>query len=122
MRGRALAREAVVMERQQQEGAESSALLLDGFCFKNLYFSFTFGCARVFSGCGARGSSGSRARGPQSPGAGVEEHAFICSTACGIFPDQGLNWWPLHCKADLQPLDHTGKFRVFVFFKAYLFI
>ena len=107
MRGRALAREAVVMERNQQEGAERSDLLLDGFCFKNLYFSFAFGCARVFSGCS---------------GAGVEEHAFICSTACGIFPDQGLNWWPLHCKADLQPLDHTGKLRLFVFFKDYLFI
>ena len=23
-----------------------------------------------------------------------------CSAACGIFPDQGLNPCPLHCKAD----------------------
>ena len=23
-----------------------------------------------------------------------------CSTVCGIFPDQGLNQCPLHCKAD----------------------
>ena len=33
---------------------------------------------------------------------------FSCS-ACGIFPDQGLNWCPLHCKADSQPLNHQGN-------------
>ena len=26
--------------------------------------------------------------------------------ACGIFPNQGLNLCPLHCKADSLPLDH----------------
>ena len=25
---------------------------------------------------------------------------FSCSAACGIFPDQGSNQCPLHCKAD----------------------
>ena len=27
-------------------------------------------------------------------------HRLSCSLAHGIFPDQGLNWCPLHCKAD----------------------
>ena len=43
---------------------------------------------------------------------GLQAHSFTscsmwalelrlsCSLACGIFPDQGLNWYPLHCKAD----------------------
>ena len=43
---------------------------------------------------------------------GLQSHSFTscsmwalelrlsCSLACGIFPDQGLNWCPLHCKAD----------------------
>ena len=32
-----------------------------------------------------------------------------CSTACGIFPDQGLNQWLLHCKADYYKPDHQGS-------------
>ena len=28
------------------------------------------------------------------------ELGLSCSLACGIFPDQGLNWCPLYCKAD----------------------
>ena len=27
-------------------------------------------------------------------------HGLSCSTPHGIFPDQGSNWCPLHCKAD----------------------
>ena len=27
-------------------------------------------------------------------------HRLSCPLARGIFPDQGLNWCPLHCKAD----------------------
>ena len=38
-----------------------------------------------------------------STGSVVMADAFICSVACGIFPDQRSNWCPLHCKADLQP-------------------
>ena len=33
-------------------------------------------------------------------GSVVGAHRLSCSAACGIFPDQGLNWCPLHCKAD----------------------
>ena len=32
-----------------------------------------------------------------------------CSTACGIFPDQGSNPYPLHWQADSQPLRHHGS-------------
>ena len=32
-----------------------------------------------------------------------------CSTACGIFPDQGSNPCPLHWQADSQPLRHRGS-------------
>ena len=30
----------------------------------------------------------------------VVAHGLSCSEACGIFPDQGLNPYPLHCKTD----------------------
>ena len=36
----------------------------------------------------------------------VAAHRFSCSVACGIFPNQGLNQCPLHCKGDSLPLDH----------------
>ena len=31
---------------------------------------------------------------------------FSCSTACGIFPDRGLNLCPLHCRKILYHLSH----------------
>ena len=49
------------------------------------------------------------ARGLQSAGSVVVEHRLSCSTACGIFPDQGLNPRPLHQQADSQPLRHQGS-------------
>ena len=36
----------------------------------------------------------------------VVAHGLSCSTTCGIFPDQGSNPCPLHCKVDSQPPDH----------------
>ena len=36
-------------------------------------------------------------------------HGPSCSTACGIFPDQGLSPCPLHWQADSQPLHHQGS-------------
>jgi hypothetical protein len=30
----------------------------------------------------------------------VVEHGLSCPVACGIFPGQGLNRCPLHCKAN----------------------
>ena len=42
-------------------------------------------------------------------GSVVVAHGPSCSTACGIFPDQGLNPCPLHWQADSQPLRHQGS-------------
>ena len=39
-------------------------------------------------------------------GSVVVAHGLSCSTACGNFPDQGLNLCPLHWQADSQPLHH----------------
>ena len=38
--------------------------------------------------------------GLQSLGSAVVVCGLTCYEACGIFPDQGLNLCPLHCKAD----------------------
>ena len=40
------------------------------------------------------------ARRLQSTGSVVVAHGLSCSTACGIFPDQGLNPCPLHWQAN----------------------
>ena len=64
-----------------------------------------FSCCRAwalghtgFSSCGTWASvvwlAGS------SAGSVVVAHRLSCSAACGIFPDQGLNPWPLHWQAD----------------------
>ena len=37
-----------------------------------------------------------------------------CSTACGIFPDQGLNLCLLHWQADSLPLSHQGSLNIHV--------
>ena len=42
---------------------------------------------------------------------------FSCSTARGIFLDQGWNPCPLHCKADSSPLDHQGSLALVFDFK-----
>ena len=39
----------------------------------------------------------------------VVAHGLSCSTACGIFLDQGLNPCPLHWQVDSQPLHHQGS-------------
>ena len=43
-------------------------------------------------------------RGPVSVAQG-----FSCPGACGILPDKGSSWCPLHCKVDSPPLDHQGS-------------
>ena len=45
-------------------------------------------------------------------GSVVVAHGPSCSTACGIFPDQGSNPCPLHWQADSQPLRHQGSPQV----------
>ena len=47
--------------------------------------------------------------GSRRAGSVVVAHRPSCSTACGIFPDQGSNPCPLHWQADSQPLRHQGS-------------
>ena len=51
--------------------------------------------------------------GSRRAGSVVVAHGPSCSTACGIFPDQGSNPCPLHWQADSQPLRHQGSPNVF---------
>ena len=58
-------------------------------------------CARDFSSCGERGLLFIVVHGLLIAVASlVAEHGLSCSTACGIFPDQGLNPCPLHWQVD----------------------
>ena len=50
-----------------------------------------------------------RSTGSRRAGSVVVAHGPSCSTACGIFPDQGSNLCPLHWQADSQPLCHQGS-------------
>ena len=50
-----------------------------------------------------------RSTGSRCVGSVVVAHGPSCSTACGIFPDQGTNLCPLHWQADSQPLRHQGS-------------
>ena len=50
-----------------------------------------------------------RSTGSRRAGSVVVAHGPSCSTACGIFPDQGSNPCPLHWRADSQPLRHQGS-------------
>ena len=62
--------------------------------------------------CGARASHCRgllRSTGSRRAGSVVVAHGPSCSTACGIFPDQGSNPCPLHWQADSQPLRHQGS-------------
>ena len=47
--------------------------------------------------------------GSRCAGSVIVAHGPSCSTACGIFPDQGSNPRPLHWQADSQPLCHQGS-------------
>ena len=47
--------------------------------------------------------------GSRCAGSVVVVHGLSCSTACGIFLDQGSNPCPLHWQADSQPLRHQGS-------------
>ena len=78
-------------------------------------------CARAFSSCGKWGPLFIAVRGPhyrslslwstgsRCAGSAIVAHRPSCSTACGIFPDQGSNPCPLHWQADSQPLRHQGS-------------
>ena len=50
-----------------------------------------------------------RSTGSRRAGSVIVAHGPSCSTACGIFPDQGSNPCPLHWQAESQPLRHQGS-------------
>ena len=79
-----------------------------------------FGCAGslvicgLFSSCGAPAShcSGFSPWEERAVGAWASvavAHGLSCSVACGIFPDQESNLYPLHWQADSLPLMHQGS-------------
>ena len=47
-----------------------------------------------------------RSTGSRRAGSVVVAHGLSCSSACGIFLDQGSNPCPLHWQTDSQPLCH----------------
>ena len=61
-------------------------------------------CPAVAARCGAQAlgvwASVVVALGLWRTGSVVVAHGFSYSPACEVFPDQGLNPGPLHCKAD----------------------
>ena len=46
-------------------------------------------------------------------------HGLNCPTLCGIFPDEGLNPYPLYWQADSYPLPHQGSL-LFEYFNIYI--
>ena len=101
----------------------------DSFFGVLFIYLFIFGCVRssllctrAFSSCGEQGllfvvvrrlllavASHCRARALGAQASVVVAHGLSCSVACGIFPDQGSNLYPLHWQADSQPLGHQGS-------------
>ena len=95
------------------------------FCFFCLFvYLFIYGCVGSFVSVwglslvvASGGHSSSRCTGLSllrplllwSTGSVIVAHGPSCSTACGIFPDQGSNPCPLHWQADSQPLCHQGS-------------
>ena len=63
-----------------------------------------------------------RSTGSRRAGSVVVAHEPSCSAACGIFPDQDSNPYPLHWQADSQPLHHQGSpHTIFLHIFVYLY-
>ena len=70
-------------------------------------------CMQAFSSCGKQGQLFVAVyRLLTAVASVVVEHWLSCSMACGIFPDQGLNPWPLHWQTDSYALYYQGSPRV----------
>ena len=87
-------------------------------------------CARAFSSCGkwgllfiaVRRPLLLRSTGSRRASSVIVAHGLSCSTACGIFPDQGSNPCPLHWQADSQPLCHQGSPTMWSFVTGFIHI
>ena len=106
-------------------------------CFLFIYFYIYFWLCWVFASvqglspvAASGGHSSSRcvglslsrplllwSTGSRCAGSVVVAHGPSCSTACGIFPDQGSNPCPLRWQADSQPLRHQGSPALFILWK-----
>ena len=64
-------------------------------------------CSAQASPCGGCSCSGAQA--PGCAGFSSCVHRLSCTTACGIFPDQGLNPCPLHSKMFCLPWNYQGS-------------
>ena len=60
--------------------------------------------------------------GSRRAGSVIVAHGPSCSTACGIFPDQGSNLCPLHWQANSQPLRHQGSPFSLYIIKCYIML
>ena len=83
-------------------------------CRKRGLLTLRFG--EQISPCSGFSCCRAQALGTQSPvfrhtGSVVVGQGLSCSTACGIFPEQGLNLCPLLRQADSYPLHHQGSPR-----------
>ena len=58
--------------------------------------------------------------GPRHTGSAAVVHWLGCSTACGIFPNQGSNPCVLHWQAFSSPQSQQGNPDLFYFFSKYL--
>ena len=76
-----------------------SFLLSFGLCWVSIASNCAESGVALCCGAAALGHVGSRVVAP----------GLSCSAAHGIFPDQGSNPCPLHCRADSQPLDQQGS-------------
>ena len=99
-----------------QEGARLSGIIL--FFFFNFWLLWVFVAARGlslvavsggYSSLQCAGFSCCRAWALGTQASVVVALRLRCSTACGIFPDQGSNLCPLHWQVDSKPLRHQGS-------------
>ena len=72
-------------------------------------------CISGISCYDAQTDSSCRPLAPEHACSLVVAHGLFCSKDSWMFPNQGLNPRPLHCKADSYPLDHQGSPRIFNF-------
>ena len=87
-------------------GYSGSSLLCMGF-LELWRVGATLHCWARASHCG--GFSCCRAQAPGVRASVVVAHRFTCSTARGIFPDQGSNPCSLHRQEVSYPLHHQGS-------------
>ena len=70
----------------------------------------TLHCSAQGSYCGGFSCHGAQAL---DLGSVVVVHGLGCSMTCGIFPDQGSNWCPLHWQADSCLPCHKGSPEIY---------